>query len=132
VRALVSLGIAAAALTVVAAPAAAPAPKPSERGLYLVTIVSRPQPIPINRLHTWRVRIRTAAGRPLGGARVTVDGDMPAHGHGLPTRPRARSLGGGLYALEGMKFQMPGAWYVELTIGTGTRRDRVRFNFVLR
>jgi dienelactone hydrolase len=112
--------------------AAAGPVKRSARGLYIVAIVSRPQPIPINRLHTWRVRVRTAAGRPFAGGRLSVDGDMPAHGHGLPTRPHARSLGGAVYVLEGMKFQMPGAWHVELTIGAGSRRDQVRFDFVLR
>ena len=56
---------------------------------------------------------------------------MPAHGHGLPTRPVARDLGGGRYALEGMKFQMSGAWYVELRIHAGPGEDTARVDFVV-
>ena len=42
--------------------------------------------------------------------RLKVDGDMPQHGHGLPTRPRVtRNLGNGDYQIEGVKFQMGGA-----------------------
>jgi hypothetical protein len=56
---------------------------------------------------------------------------MPAHGHGLPTRPRARPVGGGRYLIEGVKFQMPGEWYLELRITHRGVRDRVRFVFTL-
>jgi hypothetical protein len=62
---------------------------------------------------------------------IAIWGDMPAHGHGLPTQPRARELGGGVYALEGMKFQMGGAWVVELTIRAGGARDLMRIRFTI-
>ena len=50
-------------------------------------------------------------------AAITVDGDMPQHGHGLPTRPQVtKHLGNGDYLVEGMKFQMGGWWVVDFTI----------------
>jgi hypothetical protein len=82
-------------------------------------------------MHTWTVWITDDAGRPVTDAVVTISGDMPGHGHGLPTAPVARAVGGGEYALEGMRFQMPGDWYVELQIESGGRRDSVRFDFTL-
>jgi len=63
---------------------------------------------------------------------IRVDGDMPEHGHGLPTRPRVTAyLGNGDYLVEGMKFQMTGWWYVEFDVSAGGTQDTVRFDFVL-
>ena len=103
----------------------------SKNRRFRAQVVSVPSPIPVNRLHSWRVAIRTRAGRPVLGARIAIDGDMPAHGNGLPARPRARPVGGGRYLIEGVKFQMPGEWYLELRITHRGVRDRVRFVFTL-
>ena len=56
---------------------------------------------------------------------------MPEHGHGLPTAPKAQSLGGGRWVIEGMKFSMPGWWVIDLTIAGGGGTDTVRFNYIL-
>ena len=56
------------------------------------------QPLRPRHLQTLRVAITDAAGRPVDDATIQVDGGMPHHGHGLPTRPRVtRALGNGLY-----------------------------------
>ena len=56
--------------------------------------------------HGGEVRLRSAV------AAITVDGGMPQHGHGFPTRPRVtRDLDDGTYLLEGMKFSMTGWWH---------------------
>lgn len=74
--------------------------------------------IRINRIHSWELTINDAAGQPVNDAMVTVVGDMPEHGHGLPTQPEITKVGaGGLYRVDGMKFTMPGWWVV-------TVRDR--------
>src|SRR5918911_260432 len=90
-------------------------------------------PPPINQLHTWKIRVTTPDGQPIEGATITVDGDMPQHGHGLPTRPQVtRYLGDGRYLVEGMKFQMGGWWVADFTItDPGGHTDTVRFNFIL-
>jgi YtkA-like len=92
-------------------------------------VVERPRPVPVGRLHSWRVHLTTKAGRPVVGARIAIWGDMPAHGHGLPTQPRARELGRGAYSLDGLKFQMGGAWVVELTVSARGVRDVIRIRF---
>jgi hypothetical protein len=57
---------------------------------------------------------------------------MPQHGHGLPTRPRVtRNLGGGVYEIEGVRFNMGGWWEFKLAISAPGGSDRVTFNLAL-
>lgn len=104
----------------------------SEHGAYRVSYKSDATPIPINQLHSWTLHIETPDGGPVAQAAVTVDGEMPQHGHGLPTRPRVtRELGNGDYLVEGMKFQMGGWWVMAFSVAAGDRADRVKFNLKL-
>ena len=65
-------------------------------------------------------------------ARIEVDGGMPQHGHGLPTRPQVtRELPGGGYLIEGMKFSMTGWWDMRLAIRAGDTSDTAVFNVVV-
>jgi hypothetical protein len=128
------------AAALVAAGPATPARTPSavvvsKQRLYRVTVTPRPALSPVGRLHTWRLALRTAgeaAGEaPVDRATIRVRGDMPAHGHGLPTQPRVVGLGGGRYEVRGMKFQMGGHWYVEFRIAARPGRDVARIDFNL-
>jgi hypothetical protein len=106
--------------------------KRSAQGLYQVALVPPAQPPAINQLHSWKVRLATADGSPVHGARFLVDGGMPQHGHGLPTQPRVtRELESGTYALDGMKFSMTGWWEVKLAIEGPQGSDKVTFNTVV-
>jgi hypothetical protein len=103
----------------------------SAGSVYRATIHPQGDTIPRGRLHSWTLHLETAAGTPVDSARVAVDGGMPQHGHGLPTRPRARELGHGDYAVEGMKFNMGGWWVVKFRVESGAGRDSVVFNVQL-
>lgn len=104
----------------------------TDTGRYSVSYIApAPQP-PINQLHSWTLRVETADGVPVENATITVDGDMPQHGHGLPTQPLVTEyLGDGSYRVEGMKFQMGGWWVVEFFITDGDSTDHVLFNLML-
>ena len=102
----------------------------SSRGLYELAVSPPPEAAPVNRLHSWQLELRRD-GDPVEGASIHVDGDMPAHGHGLPTQPVVRELGDGRYEVEGMKFQMGGAWYVAFDITSEAGTDSARVDFVL-
>lgn len=103
--------------------------QPSAGGLFRVSYTSDVLPPPVSRLHAWTLHLETADGKPVDGARMEVDGDMPQHGHGLPTHPVVtRSLGNGDYVVEGMKFQMGGWWQVYLDIEAAGRHDKATFN----
>jgi hypothetical protein len=78
------------------------------------------------------LHLETADGEPTTGAIVTVDGDMPAHGHGMPTRPEVtEDLGNGDYLVEGMSFQMGGYWIIDFTVTLDGQTDLVRFGLDL-
>lgn len=104
----------------------------SEQGRYRVSYQSGLEPIPINQLHSWRLHVATPDGQPVTDATIQVDGDMPQHGHGLPTRPQVtQNLGNGDYLVEGLKFHMHGWWIVEFDITSGGETDHVVFNLLL-
>jgi hypothetical protein len=106
--------------------------KPSAAGTYRVALVPPAQPPAINQMHSWQVKLATADGKPVHGATFGVDGGMPQHGHGLPTKPRVtRELEDGTYQLDGMKFSMTGWWEVKLDIRAPQGADKVTFNTVV-
>jgi hypothetical protein len=133
---LVILGLASAAC---GGPAASPTTaadtatrKTTAQGLYSVRFTSRLDPIRINETHAWTLHVETSAGKPVDNAQITVDGGMPAHGHGLPTQPKVtQNLGKGDYLVEGMRFNMPGAWIVTFVISVGGQSDKVTFDLRL-
>ena len=104
----------------------------SEAGLYRATIRPQGDTIPQGKLHRWTLHLETAGGAPVDGCTITVDGGMPQHGHGLPTKPRVtRALGEGDHLVEGMKFNMGGWWVVKFAVASEAGRDTVVFNVKL-
>jgi hypothetical protein len=84
-----------------------------------------------NLLHTWIAEVKTASGAPVPNATITINGGMPAHGHGLPTSPRVtENLGDGRYKVHGMRFNMAGQWLLNLAITADDVTDTVTFDLV--
>jgi len=99
---------------------------------FVVAMQPPATPPAINQIHSWQVTVSTPDGAPVTHARISVDGGMPQHGHGLPTRPHVtRELGDGTYLLEGMKFSMTGWWEIKLAIQAAGGADQVTFNRVV-
>lgn len=106
--------------------------RPSVDNKYVVTLQPPAKPAAINQLHAWQVKLALPTGMPVPNARIKVDGGMPQHGHGLPTRPQVtRELPDGGYLIEGMKFSMTGWWEIKLAIDSASGTDRVTFNTVV-
>lgn len=104
----------------------------SEAGLYRATIRPQGDTIPTGRLQRWTLHLETVDGRPVDSAAVAVDGGMPQHGHGLPTRPRVtRALGGGDHLVEGLRFNMGGWWVVKFHVSAPAGSDSLVFNLSL-
>ena len=104
----------------------------SESGRYTATIKPDGDSIPQGKLQRWTLHLETANGAPVDLCTVTVDGGMPQHGHGLPTKPRVtRRLGNGDHLVEGMKFNMGGWWVVKFRVVSDAGADSVVFNLSL-
>lgn len=134
-RRLISLALLTAALTACGTP-----PKeldlslrhPSAQGRYVVQMEPPAATPAINQIHAWRILVSSPDGAPVRNARIAVDGGMPQHGHGLPTRPQVtREVADGTYLMEGMKFSMTGWWEIRLAIQAAEGTDTAVFNTIV-
>ncbi|HVY20812.1 MAG TPA: FixH family protein [Bauldia sp.] len=106
--------------------------KPTEHGLYVASLAADRTPIPVGAIHTWTARVVTADGKVADDVHLTIDGGMPQHGHGLPTRPEVTTdLGDGNHLIEGMKFNMTGWWTLTVSVDGPKGADKATFNLVL-
>ena len=106
-------------------------PRASAAGRYVATLEPA-KPLHPRQMQTVRVSVRDAEGRAIEEAEISIDGGMPQHGHGLPTRPRVtRNLGDGIYEIEGVRFNMGGWWEFKLAIAGSRGADTVTFNLEL-
>jgi hypothetical protein len=101
-------------------------------GHYIASILPEQEPVSVGLMHAWLVTLTDREGSPVDGARITIDGGMPQHGHGLPTLPQVTGdLGNGRYYIDGVKFNMQGWWELKLGIDGPAGSDAVTFNIVL-
>ncbi len=106
-------------------------PRASAEGLFLASLEPE-QALRPRQMQQIRVVVTDREGRAVEGADLTIDGGMPQHGHGLPTRPRVtQGLGDGAYRIEGVRFNMGGWWELKVTIAAGGVTDTVTFNLDL-
>lgn len=106
--------------------------KLTDQGFYTASVEPGLSPLAVGTMHGWVIRIAMPDGQPVEHAKITVDGGMPQHGHGLPTEPEVTAdLGEGRYQVEGMKFNMPGWWVVNLSVDGPAGPDTVTFNLIL-
>jgi hypothetical protein len=106
-------------------------PRASVEGRYVATLEPA-TPLRPRQMQTVRVTVRDAEGHAIDEAQISIDGGMPQHGHGLPTRPRVtRNLGNGIYEIEGVRFNMGGWWEFKLAIAGARGADTVTFNLAL-
>lgn len=106
--------------------------RPTDNALFQVSIEPAIDPLPLNQIHGWVLRLSDAAGAPVGDAKILVEGGMPAHNHGMPTSPQVtENLGEGRYQIDGVQFQMPGHWVVTFNISAGGQSDSVTYNLMV-
>jgi hypothetical protein len=105
---------------------------PSSDRKFVVALQPPATPPAINQMHSWQIKLSSPSGEPIRHAHISVDGGMPQHGHGLPTRPQVtQELSDGTYLLEGMKFSMTGWWEIKLAIQSAEGADKETFNTVV-
>lgn len=78
------------------------------------------------------VRFSDLQGNVVVPESTLIDGGMPLHGHGLPTSPLLTALeSAGTYRIDGLKYNMPGAWLLGFKIFTAQGEDKIIFDFVI-
>lgn len=82
-------------------------------------------------MHSWLLELRDVSGLVIG-AQITVEGGMPNHNHGLPTRPQVtEEIKPGFYLIEGIRFHMPGTWEMRFLINANNQKIEALLNFRL-
>lgn len=108
------------------------ATKPSAAGHFLVKLDALAAPIPLRRIHKWRVTVFDANGDPAAAARIALTGGMPAHDHGFPTAPLIDGpVQPGVFLVDGVKFNMTGWWQFRFDIRDAAITDTVDFDFLI-
>jgi len=128
--------------------------KPTQVGRYKVGLELVPEPPPLGELFRVQAQVTLKDGTPLETGVVTLDARMPAHDHGMETRPRVREgectptatddadsddsddtdvparrcrHPGGTYIADGFKFHMSGDWTVLVSIDGPAGPDTTTF-----
>lgn len=103
----------------------------SEQGRYRVALAPA-QPLEVHAWQRYMLRVERVDGTALPLRDLRVDGGMPLHGHGLPTAPRLRrGERPGELVVEGVRFNMAGAWELRVMIADEHGVDRAVFGFEL-
>jgi hypothetical protein len=97
-------------------------------GHFVVTIGAAEGEIPVNEEYALDIAVKSAAGAPVDGAKLDVVVEMTEHQHGMTTSPELSSLGGGVYRLAPMLFQMSGIWSVTVQVDANGMQDTVGFS----
>jgi YtkA-like len=106
-------------------------PRASQHGEFRATIEPA-NPLVVGRIQSVVLRLEDASGTPVPGATIDIDGGMPQHGHGLPTKPRVTAeLAAGAYRVDGLKFNMGGWWELRFAIATDSGVETIVFNLSL-
>ncbi|HPE58869.1 MAG TPA: FixH family protein [Thiolinea sp.] len=103
----------------------------SEQGSYQLTLSCKTPP-GTDGFQDCHIQVQDRAGAPANPDNILVDGGMPMHGHGLPTSPVATRMDQtGYYRIEGLRYNMPGAWVLGFLIQTEEHQEKVLFEFVI-
>lgn len=87
---------------------------------------------PLNKFHSWVLRLLDKENQPMKGVNIEFVTDMPEHLHGMMTKPQvSESSNPGEYLVEGVRFHMPGWWEITLDATRDGGRDLARFNILV-
>ena len=103
-----------------------PLTSPTEGGNFEVKVQKDGGEIERNKHFSLDVTVAAKSGE-LGDVKVVVDADMPAHRHGMNTKPETSAKGTGQYRVDGMVFHMSGDWVITVDVTRGSDTERASF-----
>lgn len=103
--------------------------KRTESGLKVVLVEAEPEP-PARLDNSWVLLVEDSEGEPVEDAQLTLNPQMPDHGHGSPREAVVEELGDGQYRAEPIALIMPGYWTIEVSIALADEApESVQFGF---
>lgn len=102
----------------------------SDNGSFNVILLNDLELEPLREFISFKIQVVDAIGAPISDAAISLSGGMPAHGHGLPTKPIITAIGDGEYLVEGLKFSMMGSWELNFEIKSKEVSDTAKFTIV--
>lgn len=103
-----------------------PATRSTAKGSYEVTLTPSNGEIMQNKHFTLDVTLKAKKGG-LENVTVVVDGDMPAHQHGMNTKPELTARSASESRVEGMLFHMGGDWVITVDITRDGKKEQALF-----
>lgn len=103
----------------------------TDAGAFRLELRTSPQPVELNEPFELTVVVHAASPDAHGPLSVTADAAMPAHRHGMNTRPQREQLDAASFLFRGMLFHMAGGWEVALEVAQGRVRDRAVVRVVI-
>ena len=101
-----------------------PATRKTDQGNFSVTVKPIDGQIERNRHFSLEITIEPISD---GELEIKVDADMPAHRHGMNTKPGISATGEHAYQADGMLFHMGGDWVI--TVDVTHKGDTERASF---
>ncbi len=96
--------------------------------------LTAPESPSLNKIYRWKAVLK--GSQPLSQislSDITISGGMLAHGHGLPTQPKALNLTHNndrqiSFDIQGLKFQMWGNWHLQVHVADTQAPLIIEFN----
>ena len=96
---------------------------------FAVALFFKPTQPKVSQLFAVRTVVTKADGAAVKADAVTVDATMPAHGHGMMTKPQHQPTADGAWQTDGMKLHMHGRWVFEVTVRVGADTETLKIPF---
>ncbi|WP_298613204.1 FixH family protein [uncultured Thiothrix sp.] len=101
----------------------------SSQGLFTAQLMCKHLPS-VGPFQDCQLTLANGQGQAINDAKISIEGGMPSHGHGLPTAPVVSLLDSqGHYRIDGLQYNMPGSWLLGFMIQTTAGQDKVVFSF---
>ena len=97
---------------------------------FILWMATRPAVVPIGA--EFSVDALLCAKGEAKAQAIGFDAWMPAHRHGMNSRPSVASLGDGRWRAEGFLFHMPGRWQFAFDVDTAAGRERLTRDVVVK
>jgi hypothetical protein len=100
---------------------------------YCVELIDVPDPVPLNKPFSMRVKLRPERdGRAVTfRGQLDVRAEMPEHNHGMNTVPRITRIDDSSFRVEGMNLHMPGRWRILIDVDSDGIVDQSVFEVSL-